>query len=114
MVSNIVHGAQRSGVIGYWVSEHVAGRGIAPAAVAMTVDHCFDTLLMHRLELCIRPENAASLRVAAKLGLRSEGLRPRYIHIAGRWRDHQVFAVTSEEVPQPGGMLERLRRITPV
>ena len=114
MVSNIVHGAQRSGVIGYWVSEHVAGRGIAPAAVAMTVDHCFDTLLMHRLELCIRPENTASLRVAAKLGLRSEGLRPRYIHIAGRWRDHEVFAVTAEEVPQPGGMLERLRRITPV
>jgi len=114
MVSNIVYGAQRSGVVGYWVSEHVAGRGIAPAAVAMTIDHCFDTLLLHRLELCIRPENAASLRVAHKLALRSEGRRPRYIHIAGDWRDHEVFAVTPEEVPEPGGMLERLRRITPL
>jgi len=109
MVTSIVYGAQRSGVVGYWVSEHVAGRGIAPVAVAMTIDHCFDTLLLHRVELCIRPENRASLRVAEKLGLRSEGLRPRYIHIDGDWRDHVVLAVTPEEVPEPGGMLARLR-----
>ncbi|CAM5233982.1 hypothetical protein SBADM41S_11319 [Streptomyces badius] len=43
-----------------------------------------------------------------KLGFRSEGVRPRYLHIDGAWRDHLIFALTAEEVPD--GMLRRWRR----
>ena len=50
------------------------------------------------------------MRVVRKLGLRYEGLRRRYIHIDGDWRDHFCFAVTSEEVL--GGVLARLLRGT--
>jgi ribosomal-protein-alanine N-acetyltransferase len=57
------------------------------------------------MEICIRPENAASLRVVEKLGFRYEGLRRRYIHIDGDWRDHYAFALTREDVPH--GVLER-------
>ena len=57
------------------------------------------------MEICIRPENTASLRIVEKLGFRYEGLRRRYIHINGDWRDHFAFALTQEEVP--GGVLER-------
>lgn len=106
-VSALVWGAQRSGSIGYWVSQHVAGRGIAPTAVALVGDYCLDVLGLHRLEVCIRPENAASLRVAAKLGLREEGLRPRFVFIAGQWADHRVFAVDTQELPGPGGLMAR-------
>ncbi|MBK0420100.1 GNAT family N-acetyltransferase [Leucobacter sp. CSA1] len=106
-VSEISGGALRSSQIGYWVSEHVAGRGITPIAVALAIDHLFQALGLHRVEICIRPENAASLRVVRKLGLRSEGRREAYIHIDGAWRDHESFAVTREEAPR--GMLERLR-----
>ena len=53
----------------------VAGRGITPTAVAMAVDYCFFALGLHRLEVNIRPENAASLRVVEKLGFRQEGVR---------------------------------------
>lgn len=113
-VSTIVRGSLCSGSIGYWVSEHVAGRGITPTAVAMAVDHCFGPVGLHRVEINIRPENAASLRVVAKLGLREEGVRERYLHIQGRWQDHRTFAVTAEEVPD--GLLARWRRTrtTPV
>lgn len=113
-VASITHGSACSASIGYWVSEHVAGRGIAPTAVAMAVDHCFDEVGLHRVEIAIRPENAPSLRVVAKLGLREEGLRQRYLHIQGGWRDHRTFAVTTEEVPE--GLLTRWRRsrTTPV
>lgn len=107
-VSTIVHGSLCGASIGYWVSQHVAGRGIMPTAVALAVDHCFAAVGLHRIEIAIRPENAASLRVVAKLGLREEGLRERYLHIQGDWRDHRIFAVTPEEVP--GGLLERWRR----
>ncbi len=105
-VSDISGGALRSASIGYWVSEHVAGKGVTPTAVALAIDYCFGDLALHRVEICIRPENGASLRVVAKLGLRLEGSRARYIHIGGAWRDHDCFAVTAEEVPE--GMLARL------
>ena len=104
-VSSITWGSLRSANIGYWVDETVAGRGITPTAVALAVDHCFQAAGMHRIEICIRPENAASLRVVHKLGFRSEGMRRAYLHIDGDWRDHEAFALTAEEVPE--GLLAR-------
>jgi [ribosomal protein S5]-alanine N-acetyltransferase len=108
-VSSVVRGSARSASIGYWIDRDVAGRGIIPTAVAMAVDHCFGPVGLHRIEITIRPENAASLRVVAKLGLREEGLRERFLHIQGEWRDHRTFAITSDEVPD--GLVSRWRRI---
>jgi ribosomal-protein-alanine N-acetyltransferase len=105
-VSGITYGSMSSASIGYWIAERFAGQGITPLAVAMAIDYCFQGLRLHRMEICIRPENAASLRVVEKLKLRHEGQRLRYIHINGDWRDHECFAVTSEEVP--GGLVARL------
>ncbi|MBO1752016.1 GNAT family N-acetyltransferase [Actinotalea sp. BY-33] len=113
-VSTIVRGSLCSGSIGYWISEHVAGRGITPTAVALAVDHCLGPVGLHRVEINIRPENTPSLRVVEKLGLRDEGVRERYLHIQGEWRDHRTFAVTAEELPE--GLMARWRRTrtTPV
>lgn len=104
-VSSIVMGSLSSAQLGYWVSERAAGRGVTPTAVALATDYCFRRLNLHRMEICIRPENTASLRVVEKLGFRYEGLRRRYIHINGDWRDHFSFALTAEDVPE--GVLER-------
>lgn len=109
-VSGLSFGSLASGAIGYWISEEVAGKGITPTAVALVADWCFTGLGIHRVEICIRPENASSLRIVRKLGMRYEGLRRRYIHIDGDWRDHFCFAVTIDEVP--GGLLTRLTRGT--
>jgi len=103
-VGGISWGSLRSAHVGYWVDRRVAGRGIMPTAVAMATDHCFATGL-HRIEVNIRPENVASRRVVEKLGFRPEGLRPRYLHIDGDWRDHLSFALTADEVP--GGLVAR-------
>jgi ribosomal-protein-alanine N-acetyltransferase len=96
--SNVVHGVLRSCTIGYWVDSRVAGRGITPTAVALVIDHCFGPAGLHRVEVDIRPENAASLRVVEKLGLRREGYYERYLDIDGGWRDHVGFAITIEEL----------------
>jgi ribosomal-protein-alanine N-acetyltransferase len=106
-VSSMTYGSLSSATIGYWVSERFAGKGLTPAAVALATDHCFFTLGLHRMEICIRPENGPSLRVVEKLGFRYEGLRRRYIHINGDWQDHLCFALTVEEVP--AGVLRRWR-----
>lgn len=106
-LSTIVMGSFRSCTAGYWVSRRVAGRSIAPTALALAGDHGFRDVGLHRLEVNIRPENAASLAVVAKLGFRDEGVRRRYLHIDGSWRDHRSFALTTEDLA--GGTLrERL------
>jgi [ribosomal protein S5]-alanine N-acetyltransferase len=109
-VAGIAWGSLASGHIGYWVSRHVAGRGIAPTAVALATDYCLLSMGLHRLEINIRPENAASLRVVAKLGLRDEGVRVRYLHIDGAWRDHRTFAVTREDL-RGGGLVAGLPQV---
>lgn len=97
-VSSIIHGSLSSGVLGYWIVPNVAGLGITPLAVALVCDYLFERVQLHRIEIDIRPENLASLRIVQKLGFRYEGLKERYIHINGAWRDHYVFALTAEEV----------------
>ena len=104
-VSSITYGSLGSATIGYWVSEKFAGRGVTPTAVALATDYCFFSTGLHRMEICIRPENEPSLRVVEKLGFRYEGLRRRYIHINGAWRDHFCFALVVDEMPT--GVLRR-------
>ncbi len=104
-VSGITYGSLSSASIGYWVAERFAGRGLTTIAVALVTDYCMRVLGLHRIEICIRPENSASLRVVQKLGYRFEGRRDRYIHINGDWRDHDCFALCVEDLPD--GLLTR-------
>ena len=108
-VNNIVRGSAQFASVGYWIDQEFAGRGVMPRAVAMAADHCFFTAKLHRLEICIRPENTNSLRVVEKLGIREIGYAPRFLHIDGAWRDHRIFAVTQEEAPR--GLLARLEEM---
>ncbi len=103
-LGGLTWGSLRSGYIGYWISQEVAGRGIMPRAVALVVDYALGTLMMHRIEINIRPENQASLRVVEKLGFRKEGFRPGYLHIDGDWRDHVTYCMLAGERP-PQGLL---------
>jgi ribosomal-protein-alanine N-acetyltransferase len=111
-VSNVVHGVLRSCTVGYWVDKDVAGRGVTPTALAMVIDHCFTEVGLHRVEVDIRPENAASLRVVEKLGLRREGYYERFLDIDGGWRDHVAFAITAEEA-RARSVLSRLPSLPP-
>ena len=107
-VSNILYGSVGSAILGYWIAPEFAGKQITPTAVALASDYLLNIIGLHRVEIDIRPENTASLRIVEKLGLRFEGTKERYIHINGDWRDHFVFAVTAEEVPE--GILNRWKQ----
>lgn len=109
--NTIVQGAFRSCSIGYWVASRMAGRWVAPTAVAMLGDHLLDPdgRALHRIQLDVRPENEASLRVVRKLGMRDEGRRAAYLHIDGDWREHLSFALVAEDLG-PGGLQMRVSR----
>lgn len=90
-LGGITYGAQRGAHIGYWIDKSHANRGITTRAVRELTRYGLEELRLHRIEIAIRPENAPSKRVAEKAGYQFEGLRMRYLHIDGDWRDHIVF-----------------------
>ncbi len=52
----------------------------------------------HRqVEANIQPHNRASIRLVQSLGFHREGYSPRYLKIAGRWRDRERWALLREE-----------------
>ena len=95
-VNNVVRGAFLSGDLGYWVSGHATGRGVATAAVAAMTRWAFGEAGLHRLQAGTLLHNAASQRVLRKNGFTPIGVAPRYLRIAGEWQDHLLFQLLDE------------------
>ncbi|MEE1297082.1 MAG: GNAT family protein [Bifidobacterium sp.] len=110
----VFRGAMRTGIIGYWIDEQYAGRGLTPLAVAMLCDWALldaDGPRLHRMEIDIVPENQRSRRVVQKVGAQYEGLRRQYMYIHGQWRDHESYSLVEQDAP--GGFTRRLMGDTP-
>lgn len=99
-LSHVVRGVTQSCSLGYWMGERFAGRGFMTAAVKAVIPFVFDTLRLHRLEAACLPHNAASIRLLEKAGFTREGYARRYLNIDGRWQDHLLFAIVSDD-PRP-------------
>ena len=90
-LGGISFGAGRMAFIGYWIDQRFSNRGITTRAVKLLTEYGLSELSLHRIEINLRPENEASKRVAEKAGYYFEGIRLRYLHIDGAWRDHLTF-----------------------
>lgn len=96
-LGSVQRGPFQGAFIGYWVDLEHAGQGLVPEGVVLVMRYGFEHLGLHRLEASIVPRNAASRRVAEKLGLRDEGTALRFLQIRGVYEDHVRYAMTSEE-----------------
>ncbi|WP_348675520.1 GNAT family N-acetyltransferase [uncultured Abyssibacter sp.] len=96
-ISNIVRGGFQSAYLGYYAFEPHAGQGLMRQALRLAVSLGFTQLGLHRLEANVQPTNHRSARLVRSLGFRLEGHSPRYLKIAGHWRDHDRYAITTEE-----------------
>lgn len=105
-VGGIQHGSLSTCWIGYWIASPIWGRGVGTAAVALGVDAAMMSVGVHRVEATVLPENAASISVLENVGFHYEGELVRSINIDGQWRDHFLYALTSEECP--GGVVSWL------
>jgi [ribosomal protein S5]-alanine N-acetyltransferase len=99
-ISEVVRGAFQSAYLGYYAFAPHAGKGVMSAGLQLILDVAFGELSLHRLEANIQPQNARSIALVKRAGFRCEGLSPRYLRIAGRWRDHERWAITLEDREQ--------------
>lgn len=100
-LAEVVRGVFQNAYLGYWIDVFHARRGLMSEGVRLALDLAFGPLQLHRVQAAIIPRNAPSLGLARKVGFRHEGLARRYLFIAGRWEDHEIFALTAEEWPTP-------------
>ena len=92
-VSNIVRGLFQSAYLGYYAFAGFEGQGLMKEGVRAVVRDAFGRLKLHRLEANIQPGNTASIALVRACGFQLEGYSPRYLKIAGRWRDHERWAL---------------------
>ncbi len=96
-LNEITRGAFHNAFAGWWIGDPHEGQGYMSEGLRLLVEHGFLSLRLHRIEANIRPENARSRALALRTGFRLEGYSPRYLQIAGRWADHERYAIVVEE-----------------
>ncbi len=96
-LSQIFMGPFQSAYMGYWAGAAYAGQGYMTEGVGLVLSHAFSVLGLHRVEANLQPTNEASRALVRRLGFRMEGYSPRYLKVAGRWRDHERWAILREE-----------------
>lgn len=95
-LNEIIRGPAQSAFLGYWIGAAHARQGYMTEALQLALRHGFGTLKLHRVEANILPVNRPSIALVRRAGFRREGYSPRYLKIAGRWADHERWALLSE------------------
>ncbi len=97
VLSQIVRGVFQSAYLGYYGERPHEGQGYMTEGMRLVIRHAFTAMKLHRVEANVQPENAASIALVKRSGFRLEGFSPRYLKVAGRWRDHQRWAMTIDD-----------------
>ena len=97
-LSEIVLGDFQSAYLGYYAFARKAGTGLMSQGMKALIRHAFAELGLHRLEANIQPDNQRSLALAHRCGFRHEGRSLHYLKINGIWRDHERYAITTEDI----------------
>jgi RimJ/RimL family protein N-acetyltransferase len=86
------------GVIGWCVDPAYAGRGLATEGAAAALRICFEDLDLRRVVAGAFADNAASLRVMEKIGMRQESYGVREsLHRELGWLDGVGYAILADE-----------------
>ena len=91
-LDNIRRGPAQDGTLGYWIGAPFARQGYMREAIVAVVHHAFTRLDLSRLQAACLPENTASRGLLEKSGFKYEGVAQSYLQIAGRWRNHVLYA----------------------
>lgn len=83
--------------IGWIALPQHQGKGLMTEAVTAVVDLVFDSLMAHRIVAEIVGGNAASTRLAERVGFRKEAHFVKSTFLKGKWRDEVVYSMLRDE-----------------
>lgn len=95
-LSEIIRGPLQQAFLGYYGFVPHTGAGYMREGMALVLSHAFVTLRLHRIEANVQPGNVRSVALVEASGFAREGYSERYLKIAGRWRDHERWAINTE------------------
>jgi ribosomal-protein-alanine N-acetyltransferase len=96
-LSQIFRRSFQNAYLGYSLGVKYIGNGFMTEAVELILRFAFKDLKLHRIEANVQPENLPSIAVLQRCGFTKEGFSRKYLKIAGRWRDHERFAIIRED-----------------
>ena len=82
--------------VGYILHPDHWGQGLAGEAVSAALDHVFTHRPIEAVTADVDPENAASIRLLARLGFVRTGSAERTWNIGGEWKDSLYFGLDRE------------------
>lgn len=87
----------RATALGYWIDAGYEGRGLITRVCRVMLDHAFEELKLHRVEIRCHAENARSRALAERLGFRFEALLRRAERVRARLLDLAVYGLLEDE-----------------
>jgi ribosomal-protein-alanine N-acetyltransferase len=96
-LSQIFRKAFQNAYLGYQLFNGFTGHGYMTQAVEMVLEFAFEKLKLHRIEANVQPDNHPSIAVLRRTGFSKEGFSKRYLKIGGKWRDHERWAIVTED-----------------
>jgi len=98
-ITNVVRGMFQSAYLAYCAFSGHERQGFMTEGLKQVIRYAFTDLGLHRLEANVQPANTASIALVRACGFRNEGYSARYLKVRGRWRDHERWALLSDQSP---------------
>lgn len=96
-ITGIVRGLFQSAYLGYYIFNGFERQGYMKWGLGAVLKRAWKEHKLHRLEANIQPDNEASIALVTSLGFKKEGYSSAYLKIAGRWRDHERWAILASK-----------------
>ncbi len=87
----------RQAEIGFTLSRAYQGHGFATEAISCFLNYAFLSFNLHRIIAITDCENAASVALLERLGMRREGHFLQNVWFKGKWGDEYLYAILKDE-----------------
>ncbi len=93
----IKRGRLQTGELAYRTFSLFRKKGYGKEAVAACLELGFDICSLHRIEAQIEPANKVSIKLAAAVGMKLEGVARKKVFERGAWRDLKIYSALRED-----------------
>ena len=85
------------GEIGYWLAEHVQGKGIVTSSCKLLINFCFTELKLNRIEIKCGTENLKSQQIPERLNFTKEGIIRQGELLYDKYIDLNLYSLLKQD-----------------